>query len=56
MLTPIQSSVGKKEGYLYYKITERKKKRKSKLKLGDLVRNSDNFFSKSDARSWFYKS
>ena len=57
MLTPIQASLKKNEGYVYKKLLEKRKKTKPKYEIGDLVRTADlkKTFSKSDTTNWSYK-
>ena len=57
MLTPIQASLKKNEGYVYKNLLDKRKKIKPKYEIGDLVRTADlkKTFSKSDTTNWSYK-
>ena len=56
-LTPIQSCLKKKEGYVSKNLLDKRKKIKPKYEIGDLVRTADiqKMFSKSDTTNWSYK-
>ena len=56
-LTPIQASLKKNEGYVYKNLLDKRKKKKPKFQLNDLVRTADlrKTFSKGDTSNWSYK-
>ena len=56
-MSPIQALKKSNESKLYANLQDKRKKRKPKYKLGDLVRTADtrNIFSKSDSTNWSYK-
>ena len=56
-MSPIQASKKSNESEVYTNLQDKRKKRKPKYKLGDLVRTADtrNIFSKSDSTNWSYK-
>ena len=56
-MSPIQASKKSNESEVYTNLQDKRKKRKPKKKLGDLVRTADkrNIFSKSDSTNWSYK-
>ena len=56
-LTPIQASLKKNEDYVYKILLDKRKKKKPKYEIGDLVRTADlkRTFSKSDTTNWSYK-
>ena len=56
-LTPIQASLKKNESYVYKNLLDKRKKRKPKYEVGDLVRTADlkKTFSKSDRTNWSYE-
>ena len=56
-MTPIQASKKSNESEVYTNLQDKRKKRKPKYQLGDLVRTADarNIFSKSDSTNWSYK-
>ena len=53
-MTPSQSSKKSNENEVYTNLQDKRKKRKPKYKLGDLVRTADkrNIFSKGDSTNW----
>ena len=53
-LTPIQASLKKNEGYVYKNLLDKRKKKKPKYEIADLVRTADlkKTFSKSDTTNW----
>ena len=55
-MTPIQASKKSNESEVYTNLQDKRKKRKPKYQLGDLVRTADtrNIFSKSDSTNWSY--
>ena len=57
MLTPIQASLKKNEGFVYKNLLDKRKKVKPKNEIGDLVRTADlkKTFSKGDTTNWSYK-
>ena len=57
MLTPIQATLKKNEGYFYQNSLEKRKKIKPKFQVNDLVRTADlnKTFSKFDSTNWSYK-
>ena len=57
MLTPIQASLKKNEGYIYKKFLDKRKKVHPKFQLNNLVRVADlkKTFSKGDTTNWSYK-
>ena len=57
MLSPIQASLKKNEGYVPKNVLDKRKKIKPKYEIGDLVRAADlkKTFSRSDTTSWSYK-
>ena len=57
MLTPIQASLKKNEGYVYKIFLSKRKKIKPKYKIGDLVRTAElkKTFLKSNTTNWSYK-
>ena len=56
-LTPIQASLKKNEGYVYKNLLDKRKKKKPKFQINDLVRVADlkKTFSKGDTTNWSYK-
>ena len=56
-LTPIEASLTKNEGYVYYNFLEKRKKRKPKVEDHHLVRTTDSrrTFSNGDIVNWSYK-
>ena len=56
-MSPNQASKKSNESEVYTNLQDKRKKRKPKYKLGDLVRTADkrNIFSKSDSTNWSYK-
>ena len=56
-LTPIQASLKKKEGYVYKKLLDKRKKITPKFQVNNLVRTADlkKTFSKGDTTNWSYK-
>ena len=54
-LTPIQASLKTNEGFVYKNLLDKRKKRKPKFQLSDLVRTADlkKTFSKGDTTNWF---
>ena len=57
MLTPIQASLKKNEGFANNILLDKRKKMKPKFQVNDLVRTADlkKTFSKRDTTNWFYK-
>ena len=57
MLSPIQASLKKNEGYVYKNLLDKRQKLKPKYEIGDLVRAADlkKTISKSDTTNWSYK-
>ena len=55
-LTPIQARLKKNEGYVYKILLDKRKKKKSKFQINDLVRTADlkKTVSKSDTTNWSY--
>ena len=55
--TPIQASLEKNKGFVHLNLVDKRKKLKSKYKIGDLVKTADfkKTFSKSDLIKWSYK-
>ena len=56
-MTPIQGSLKKNEGYVYKKLSDKRKKITPKFQISDLVRtaNLKKTFSKVDTTNWSYK-
>ena len=56
-LSPKDASLKKNEGYVYKKLLDKRKKRKPKFQINDLVRVADlkKTFSKGDTTNWSYK-
>ena len=56
-LTPKQASLKKNEGYVYKNLLDKRKKKKPKYEINDLVRTADlkKTFSKGDTTNWSYK-
>ena len=54
MLTPIQASLRKNEGYVYKNLLDKRKKITPKFQINDLVRTADlkRTFSKGDTTNW----
>ena len=57
MLTPIQASLKKNEGFVYKNLLDKRKKVTPKFQINDLLRTADlkKTFSKSDTTNWSYK-
>ena len=56
-MTPTKASLKTNENIFYHSLQEKRKKRKSKYKPGDLVETADkrNIFSKGDSTNWSYE-
>ena len=56
-ITPIQTFWKKNEAYVHHNLLDKRKKRKPKFKIHDLVRTADlkRAFSNGDTTNWFYK-
>ena len=56
-MTPTEASLNNNENIVYHNLQDRKKLRKAKFKLGDLVRTADkrNIFSDGDSTNWSYE-
>ena len=56
ILTPIQASLKKNEGFGYQNLLDKRNKIKPKYKIGDIVRTADlkRTFSKRDTNNWSY--
>ena len=56
-LTPIQASSKKNEGFVYKNLLDKRKKKKPKFQINDLVRAAGlrRTFSKGDTTNWSYK-
>ena len=55
-MTPIQASLKKNEGYVYKNLLDKRKKKKPKFQINDLVETGDlkKTFSKGDTTNWSY--
>ena len=57
-LTPIQANLDKNKGNVHKKLSDKRKKIKSKFQINDLVRGVADLkktFSKGERTKWFYK-
>ena len=57
MLTPIQASLKKNEGFVYRNLLDKRKKITPKFQVNDLVRTADlkKIFSKGGTTNWSYR-